>query len=632
MCQADSARIADARWIIGQGITLEDETDRRGLMMLPARLAVVRSAAAAALVLAVAGISARPAAAAEPVSPRGYGAGLLVGVDRTMPLRQKRALAAGVLAGAKPLAPGIRFLDIPRDRVPAVAQRISEQHGVRYAEPDYLTHEAAAPNDASFGLQWPLENTGQTVNGVAGIPRDDEDAVPAWDVTTGDPSTVVGIVDSGVDYLHPDLASNIWSNPGGVGGCPAGTHGYNAISGSCDPMDDDTKYGGHGTHIAGIIGAVGNNGIGVTGVNWRTTILPVKFLNAAGSGSTSQLIAALEWLIAAKHAGVNVRVINDSHSQPASQALADEIDRLGANDILFVTPAGNWGDNNDDPAVRRYPCGYGNANLICVAASTQKDTLPDWSNYGANTVDLAAPGANVYSTLRGGTYGYIKGTSMSSAEVSGAAALILASTDLSTPALKAAILDNVDPVASLSGKVRTGGRLDICQAMPACHTEPLGKTSVGANGEALAANHTLVNEYSLGEAGTVKELRVYLRPTSSTTGEQLIRGVIYGDASGAPGPLLGASSQLVFHATDRPGWYDLTLPEPVSLQPGRYWIGLHAGSTSKIARVRWDSVPGSRASNIRDFGSGPSDPFGTASSIDDREMSLYALYTSQVAN
>jgi thermitase len=585
------------------------------------------------LALALTGIFASPAAPAEPVSRGAYGEGLLVGLDRTMPFRQKRDLVTGVLAEAKSLAPGIWFLDVPRRRVPVMALRVGQQDGVRYAEPDYVMREAAAPDDPSFWLQWPLENTGQTVNGVAGIRGADEGAVAAWDVTTGDTSVVVGVVDSGVDYLHPDLAANIWTNPGGIGGCPAGTHGYNAISGSCDPMDDDAKYFGHGTHVAGIIGAVGNNSTGVTGVNWRTTILPVKFLASNGSGSASRLIAGLEWLIAAKDAGVNVRVVNGSYSQLSySQALADEIDRLGANNILYVASAGNWGNNNDDPAVRAYPCGNGNANLICVGASTQRDTLPSWSNYGVNTVDLAAPGANIYSTLRNGTYGYIRGTSMAAAEVSGAAALILASTDLSTTALKAQILDNVDPLAALSGKVRTGGRLDICQAVPACHLEPLGKTTVGANGEGLGANRMRVNSYSLEEVATVKRLRVYLRPSTSTTGQQVIRGVIYGDAGAAPGPLLGASDQLVFRSSDRPGWYDLTLSQPVSLQPGRYWIGLHGGSTSSVARLRWDSVSGSRVvSKVRDFDSGPNDPFGAVSLIDDREMSLYALYTREAS-
>jgi hypothetical protein len=165
--------------------------------------------------------------------------------------------------------------------------------------------------------------------------------------------------------------------------------------------------------------------------------------------------------------------------------------------------------------------------------------------------------------------------------------------------------------------------------MPACHVEPLGKITVGANGEALLANRIRVNSYALDEVASVKRLRVYLRPYISAPGQQVIRGVIYADAGAAPGPLLGTSDQLVFHSSDPPGWYDLTLPQPVSLQPGRYWIGLHAGSTSSVARVRWDSVSGSRVSKIRDFGSGPSNPFGAVSSIDDRQMSLYALYTRQ---
>jgi hypothetical protein len=163
--------------------------------------------------------------------------------------------------------------------------------------------------------------------------------------------------------------------------------------------------------------------------------------------------------------------------------------------------------------------------------------------------------------------------------------------------------------------------------MPACHTDALGKTTIGANGEALAANRTQVNSYSLGEAGIVKRLRVNLRPNPTLTGQQVIRGVVYGDAGGVPGPLLAASNQLVFHSTDPSGWYDLPLPDPVSLQPGKYWIGLLAGSTSKIAKIRWDSVPGSRISNVRDFALGPNDPFGSVLSIDDRQISLYALYT-----
>ena len=372
---------------------------------------------------------------------------------------------------------GAEVLSVPTGTVDSALKTLRGRGTVRFAEPDYIMTESAGgvPNDPSFGLQWGYRNTGQSVNGVVGTAGADERAVPAWSVTTGTRSVVIGEVDSGVDYTHPDLASNIWSNPGGVNGCAAGTHGYNVLSSVCDPMDDEIPYGGHGTHVAGILGAVGNNGVGVTGVNWATTILPVKWLDSSGSGSTSGLLAALDWLLKAKQAGVNVRVVNDSATfvgTSFSQALSDEIDLLGQNDILFVTAAGNTGDNNDILSVRRYPCGYDRPTEICVTASDQHDALPSWANYGPTTVDLAAPGDNIYSTLRGGGYGYISGGSMASPQVAGAAALILSVSAMTTTALKAAILDNVDPIAALSGLVRTGGRLDICKALPGCTAAP----------------------------------------------------------------------------------------------------------------------------------------------------------------
>ena len=345
---------------------------------------------------------------------------------------------------------------------------------VRFAELDYVMQASGVrhlPNDPSFTLQWGSSNLGQTVNGIRGVAGADDKAVAAWTVTTGRRSIVIGEVDTGVDYLHPDLAANIWTNPGGIGGCPAGTHGYNVVAATCDPADDDTVYNGHGTHVAGIMGAVGNNHIGVAGVNWSTTILPVKWLGPTASGDTDQLISALDWLVKAKQAGVNIRVINDSATfvgTPYSQALSDEIDLLGANNMLFVTAAGNTAQNDDDPAFRRYPCGYDRPTEICVTATAQDDRLPSWANWGAHTVDLGAPGVNIYSTLRNDTYGYIDGGSMAAAQVSGAAALILSTAQMSTTALRADILKHVDVLPALAGRVRTGGRLDVCRAISAC--------------------------------------------------------------------------------------------------------------------------------------------------------------------
>ncbi len=552
------------------------------------------------------------------------------GVSNQMPSKVEMAAQAQEV---RTLGVGVHLLRVPSGHVLDTVRLLNSSPGVRYAEPDYLEQEAATPNDPSFPKQWAYQNTGQTVNGTAGTPGDDEHAVPAWNVSTGSRSIVIGEVDTGVDYSHPDLAANIWTNPGGIGGCAAGTHGYNVIAASCDPMDDDTVYGGHGTHVAGIMGAVGNNSVGVTGVNWTTTILPVKWVSASGSGATSDLITGLDWLLKAKQAGVNIRVVNDSDvfvGTAYSQALSDEIALLGQNNILFVTAAGNTGDNNDNPAVRRYPCGYDLSNEICVAASDQNDNLPSWANYGPTTVDLAAPGNNIYSTLRNNSYGFINGSSMASPQVAGTAALILTQQDMSPGQLKADILENVDQIPSLSGLVRTGGRLDVCKALPGCSsttTGTFGLTSIGSNSGKLPANRKQVNHYQLSTAVNVSKLTMYLAPTG-TKGKQVLEGVIYSDQGGSPSALLGVTNQLTFSSTNKANWYDLTFSSPVALSAGTYWIGVISGSTSNITGFRWKSVSNARAYNTNTYTSGPSNPFGTAT-IDSEQMSIYATYTTQ---
>jgi thermitase len=390
------------------------------------------------------------------------------------------------------------LLHVARGRVLAAVDSLRrESRWVRYAEPDYILAASGqspgtVPDDSFFDLQWGSLNTGQNVNGVSGTPGADDRATEAWNVTTGSRAIVIGEPDTGVDYTHPDLAPNIWSNPGGIGNCPAGTHGFDVVDSTtpCDPMDEDTDYNGHGTHVAGIMGAVGNNATGVAGMNWRTTILPVKWLSTENAtGTTDQLISALNLLLAAKQAGVNIRVVNDSsvyYGTAYSQALSDEIDELGANGILFVTAAGNSGEDMDaNSAYVRYPCAYDRPTEICVTASDQNDALPSWANYSPNLVDLAAPGDNIYSTLRNGGYGYISGGSMAAAQVSGAAALILSARDMSPTALKADILDNVDQLPALSGKVRTGGRLDVCAAMPGCGSPIPDETAVSCSPDSV---------------------------------------------------------------------------------------------------------------------------------------------------
>jgi len=550
----------------------------------------------------------------------------------------------GISAAGTPNLSPFKLRVAPGEEL-AVVHRLQASRAVAYAEPDYLMVASAAPNDPSFSLQWGDSNTGQLIPGqeseerlgpeAKGTPGADDRALEAWALTTGSRSIVIGETDTGVDYTHPDLAANIWSNPGGVGGCAAGTHGYNVLTHGCEPMDDDKAYGGHGTHVAGIMGAVGNNGIGVAGMNWQTTILPAKWLNSSAWGETSGLIEALQWLVAAKQAGVNVRVVNDSATFKGtaySQALSDEIDTLGANDILFVTAAGNTGDNDDEEKVRRYPCGYDRPTEICVTATDNNDKLPSWANYGPHTVDLAAPGVSVYSTLREGKYGYLTGGSMAAAQVSGAAALILsAQPSLSAQELKTDIVGDVDQSPSLAGKVISGGRLDVCKALPGCsspsqppQTATFGKTSIGASSDAYTANRKRVNAYALPTAGAVTKLSIYLTPTS-TAGQQVLEGVVYTDKGGAPAALAGVSQQLTFTSTGSAGWYDLVFPKPIKLPAGRYWIGVLTGTTSKVAGFRYDSAAGSRDYNTNNYGSGPSSSFGSVTT-DGEQASLYATY------
>jgi subtilisin family serine protease len=387
---------------------------------------------------------------------------------------------------------------VPAGDVRHAVASLRRESVVLHAEPDWLMRAAATPNDPGFPSQWGERNIGQVVPiqnsreelepGASGTPGDDANVEKAWDVTTGSPSIVVGEVDVGVDYEHPDLAGNIWTNPGGVLGCGPGTRGYNVLEeeNRCNPMDTEsgsTGYGGHGTHVAGIIGALGNNGLGVAGMNWHTTILPVKWLaSAEASSGVEYLIHALDAMVQASKEGVNIRVVNDSAvfkepTEPPSM-LREVIEELGARNILFVTAAGNSGRDIEEAGEVRYPCAYENLpNLVCVTASNDNDELPPFASWGVKKVNLAAPGESIYSTLHygpeGAQYGYLSGTSMATAQVSGAAALVLSSVPtMEAPQLKADILEHVTKVPTLAGKVSSGGILNVCDAIPLCLNPP----------------------------------------------------------------------------------------------------------------------------------------------------------------
>lgn len=348
---------------------------------------------------------------------------------------------------------------------------------VEYAEANgtiTLDHGESGPkhvhaNDEMFSRQWGLFNSGEN-GGRAGA---DINAMRAWAVTTGSNQVVVAVIDSGVDYSHPDLANNIWTRPQIIkayqdddltsDGPIDDVHGFNFVDDNDDPMDDN----GHGTHCAGIIGAEGDNGLGIVGVNWNVKIMPLRFMDANGTGTTKDAIEAINYVIDRKRAGVNVRIISASWGSTAkSRALEDVIRKAFDEDILFVAAAGNSSSNNDQTP--HYPSSYKLGNVFSVAALDRNDQLASFSNYGAKSVHVAAPGQEILSTWLEHGFAEKQGTSMATPFVSGVAALILAENPkMSVNDLRARLLKSVDVLPSLKGKVSSGGRINAAKAVGA---------------------------------------------------------------------------------------------------------------------------------------------------------------------
>lgn len=387
------------------------------------------------------------------------------------------ASIGGKIERSYTLVPGLTKVVAKGKKVLDLIERLSKNPNIVYVEPDYIVNaEDTVPNDSEFNKLW----------GMTRI-----DAPTAWDSATGNPEYVVAVIDTGVDYTHPDLADNMWINEAedfgydGVdddnNGFVDDIHGYDFVNNDGDPYDD--HY--HGTHVAGTIGAVGDNAIGVVGVNWNCKIMALKFLGNDGIGTTSGAIGALDYAVK-----MGVKLSNNSWGGGGySQSLYESIDAAGNANHLFVAAAGNGGDDyvgDDNDSIPHYPSSYTNENIISVANITSSDTLSSSSNYGETSVDLAAPGSNIYSTIpeRYTHYGddqpinpigyaNLSGTSMATPHVTGAAALMAGQfPSISAMAIKDAILNTSEPLDSLYGKTITGGLLDVAAALASIDSIP----------------------------------------------------------------------------------------------------------------------------------------------------------------
>ena len=338
-------------------------------------------------------------------------------------------------------------------------QKLAEEHCKNHRKNGYVcglnfeVNAAGTPDDARYSELWGMAITS---------------APAAWDYSTGSSDVVVAVIDTGVDYTHPDLSANIWVNPGEIAangiddegnGYIDDVHGWDFYNGEKDPYDDN----GHGTHCAGTIGAVGNNGAGVVGVNWNVKIIALKFLSGSGSGFTSDAVEALDYATDLRGRGINLIATNNSWGGTGdSQTLRDAVARAVTAGVLTVAAAGNSAEDND--YIGHYPSNYD--GVLSVAASTSVDQLASFSNYGAVTVALAAPGQSILSTIPGGGYASYSGTSMAAPHVTGAAALFAAYSPGSSAAqIGDAIRNNVDRSDGFVGWVASSGRLNLEKMM-----------------------------------------------------------------------------------------------------------------------------------------------------------------------
>lgn len=427
------------------------------------------------------------ASASQPQRPEFVPGELLIKFDKNATPEETRSALLkirGKLKKKMKLA-DLQLVNVPVNTVKMAIRQLGINSVVEYAEPNYFRYMNASdtgtyPDDSQFDDMWGLHNEGQT----GGTANADIDAPESWDITTGNPDMVVAVIDSGADMEHEDLAANIWTNPGEIpengidddnNGYIDDVHGWDFAHDDNDPSDTDAICGGHGTHTAGTIGAVGDNEIGVTGINWNVQVMPLKiFKRVLGlfcSTTSADIVDAIKYA-----STMGVRVSNNSYGGgPPSQA---EYDAIRASDMVFVAAAGNEGRNND--TTPSYPASYNLDNIIAVAATDHNDNLASFSNYG-NTIDIAAPGVQILSTTPYDTYDFFNGTSMASPHVAGAAGMLLGENpQLTTREVKWNLLNGADDKGL---PVLTGARLNLYNSLTM--PEPVVTIDVSQSGTSV---------------------------------------------------------------------------------------------------------------------------------------------------
>jgi hypothetical protein len=522
------------------------------------------------------------------------------------------ATATHARLGAKVLRayrsqPGLQLVTVPEASLKDTLAAYRKDPAVAHAEPNFVYRLGALPNDPRFGELWGLHNTGQS-GGTADI---DLNAPEAWELTQGSRTAgVVAVIDTGIDYTHPDLRGNVWTNPGEVpnnhldddgNGFVDDVHGINAITLSGDPMDDNE----HGTHCAGTIAGAGHNTAGVVGVNWSAQVMACKFLDSGGSGTLADAVTCLDYIHQMKTRAlhpVHIIATNNSWGGGAfSQELQDAIVQQRDDGILFVAAAGN--NNTDNDTTASFPGNYFLANILSVAAHDRDDALADFSSYGQHTVHLAAPGVGILSTVPDGGYDAFDGTSMATPHVTGVIALLNAQDPTRDwRQLKNLVLAGAVSSTAAQGKTLTDKRLRA--------SDTSGKGSLTCNNQVFlrrvrpiptTASVTVQEPmqlvaYHINCGEPAGALTVTVTPGNGTF--LLQDNGQHGDEVAGDGMYTGSFEP------DVPGTYTLTLPdgEPLTVQAGLSYV-------RKEVPLQWRHFTGTSLEQGDDTVSPVSTPF-----------------------